>query len=96
MKKKGFYLFLSLITNYEVFFLVYMVMLLKCTKECIFKSFQCLFILSYTWGSVMYSTTLGELNENGFCICSVSILPVGGDFWEGLGGVALLEKVCHA
>ena len=34
----------------------------------------------------------GGLTENGPVACLVS---VGGTVWEGLGGVALLEEVCH-
>jgi hypothetical protein len=27
--------------------------------------------------------------------CLSASFPVGGTVWEGLGGVALLEEVCH-
>ena len=39
----------------------------------------------------------GGLNENGShgLIYLKACSPVGGTFWEGLRGVALLEEVCH-
>ena len=39
----------------------------------------------------------GSLNENDPCslIYLNAWLPVGRTIWEGLGGVALLEEVCH-
>ena len=41
--------------------------------------------------------TCGGLNENGPCrfIYLNAWFPVDGTVWEGLGGVALLEEVCH-
>ena len=39
----------------------------------------------------------GGLNETGphGVKCLNSWIPVGGTVWEGLGGVALFEEVCH-
>ena len=37
----------------------------------------------------------GSWNENGPIANLNAWPPVGGTVWEGLGGVALLEKMCH-
>jgi hypothetical protein len=42
------------------------------------------------------STLCGSLKENAHRLIYLNtLLPVGGTIWEGVGGVAFLEEVCH-